>query len=152
MTHSDSSFFTNLTDLQEELGRDDLISLDNKAAQDDARWFSEDFEGELSVDVYQTDKNVMVKSTIAGVKPEDLEIFIHDDLLTIRGKREEQEEIKKKDYFYKECYWGGFSRSIILPVEVVPDKIKADLKNGVLTITLPKAKKSQVINVQVKGD
>jgi HSP20 family protein len=71
-------------------------------------------------------------------------------MLTIRGKREHQEEIKEADYLFRECYWGSFSRSIILPVEVEPEKIEAELENGVLTVTLPKARPTKQISIKVK--
>src|SRR3989339_6 len=111
----------------------------------------ESFEdGQLSIDVFQTPDKLIVKSTIAGVKPEDIDISINNDMLTIRGKRDMYEEIKDEDYLYKECYWGSFSRSIILPVEVEADKIEAFLENGVLTVTLPKAKNAKQISIKVR--
>jgi len=114
-------------------------------------WIDDDYEeGQLSIDVYQTPKSIVIKSTIAGVNPEDIDISINNDMLTIRGKREEKEEIKEENYLYKECYWGSFSRSVILPVEVEANKIDAILENGVLSITLPKAKASKQISVRVK--
>lgn len=112
----------------------------------------ENYEGQLSVDVYQTSNSIVIKSTIAGVKPEDVDVAIENDMLTIRGQRKIDEEIAEENYFYQECYWGGFSRSIILPVEVVTDKIDAALKDGVLTVTLPKAKKSKGISIRVKRE
>ncbi|MCX6784933.1 MAG: Hsp20/alpha crystallin family protein [Candidatus Komeilibacteria bacterium] len=116
-------------------------------------WVAEDYEeGQLSVDVYQTSDSLVIKSTIAGVKPEDIDIAINNDMLTIRGKREIEETVSEEDYLYQECYWGGFSRSIILPCEVQADQVEANLKNGVLTITLPKAKKAKGIQVQVKEE
>ena len=156
----DQSFFTSLDELKNNLenGQDDeqhVLDLSQKSnflSPDEEQWFAEDYEGQLSVDVYQTKDEIIVKSTIAGVKPEDLEIYIHNDLLTIRGKREHEIEEKNVDYFYKECYWGGFSRSIILPVEVQADKIEATLKNGVLTIILPKSQKSKLINVKIQEE
>jgi len=102
-------------------------------------WTADETEGQLSVDVYQTPADIVIKSTIAGVKPENLDIAITNDMVTIRGRREAEEELKKDEYFYQECYWGAFSRSIILPVDVQTDKSLATLKNGVLTIKLPKA-------------
>jgi len=92
----------------------------------------------------------VVKSTIAGVKPGDIDVSINNDMLTIRGKREIQERIAEENYLIKECYWGGFSRSIILPVEVDAEKVEASLDNGVLTITLTKAKSAKQISVKVK--
>jgi HSP20 family protein len=118
---------------------------------EEGAWLQQDYEeGQLSIDVFQTPTNLIVKSTIAGVRPEDIDISINNDMLTIRGKREQQEEIKEKDYLYRECYWGSFSRSIILPVEIESDKIEATLENGVLSIILPKAKPTKQISIKVK--
>ncbi|OQX70803.1 hypothetical protein B6D52_03445 [Candidatus Parcubacteria bacterium 4484_255] len=125
---------------------------DNKTSEDeDDEWLAEDYEeGQLSIDVYQTPTKLIVKSTIAGVRPEDIDISINNDMLTIRGKREMQEKIDEANYLFRECYWGSFSRSIILPVEIEADKIEATLENGVLTIVLPKAKNAQQISIKVK--
>lgn len=113
-------------------------------------WLDEEYEeGQLSIDVYQTSSKIIIKSTIAGVKAEDIDISINNDMLTIRGKREMMEKIREENYLYKECYWGSFSRSIILPVEIDAENIEASLENGVLTITLPKAKTSKQISVKV---
>ncbi len=112
----------------------------------------EDVEGQLSIDVYQDKDNIVVKSTIAGVKPEDIDISLQNDLLTVKGKRQADITIKQEDYFFQECYWGSFSRSIILPVEVKQDETKAELKNGILTIVLPKAKPIKAVSIKVKVD
>lgn len=118
---------------------------------DNEEWDSDNYEeGQLSIDVYQTQKSIIVKSTIAGVNPEDVDISINNDMLTIRGKREEKKQTNSDDYLYKECYWGAFSRSIILPVEIEANKIEAILENGVLTVVLPKSKTSKRISVKVK--
>ena len=115
-------------------------------------WLKEDFEeGQLSIDVYETEKNIIIKSTIAGVKPEDLDITIDNDMLTIRGKRHDEEEKEGRNYLYQECYWGSFSRSVILPVEVDAKKIDASLENGVLTIVLKKIKKAGKVGVRIKN-
>ncbi|MFA5024411.1 MAG: Hsp20/alpha crystallin family protein [Patescibacteria group bacterium] len=106
-------------------------------------------EGQLAIDVFQTDKKIIIKSTIAGVKPEDLKISLHHDLLTIKGHRSIKEEVKDEDYLYRECYWGSFSRSIILPAEVDGKRVEAELENGVLTITLYKSNPGQ-IEIKVK--
>lgn len=95
-------------------------------------------EGQLAIDVYQTDYEIIVKSTMAGVKPEDLKISLHHDLLTIKGSRFLDDDINEEDYLYRECYWGPFSRSIILPVEVDTRRVEAELENGILTIVLHK--------------
>jgi len=116
-------------------------------------WADEDYSGQLAVDVYQTKDDIIIKSTIAGVRPEDIDISINNDMITVRGKREKDVEVAEDAYFYRECYWGGFSRSVILPCEVKVDRIKATLRNGVLTIVLPKATKmSKVTVVKVKEE
>jgi HSP20 family protein len=113
-------------------------------------WYEDGFEeGQLSIDVFDTPQNLVVKSTIAGVKPENLDISINEDILTVRGKRHLEEEISEENYLYRECYWGSFSRSLILPCEIKANKIKAELENGVLTIILPKEKPSKEINIKV---
>jgi len=101
-------------------------------------------EGQLSIDVFQTDKKIIIKSTIAGVTPENLKISLHNDLITIKGSRSNKEIVNEDDYLYRECYWGPFSRSIILPSEVDNKKVEADLENGILTITLTKSKPSEI--------
>ena len=111
---------------------------------------NETAEGQLSVDVFQTPSDIVIKSTIAGVKPEDLDIAITNDMVTIRGRREPDGEITKDDYFYQECYWGPFSRSVILPVDVQTEKSIATLKNGVLTVRLPKSERIRTKKIEIK--
>lgn len=115
---------------------------------------SDEGEGQLTVDVYQTPEDIIVESTIAGVKPEDIEIDVTSESVTIHGERHKEESISESDYFYRECFWGRFSRSIILPQEVDPDKAHSSLKNGVLTIKLPKVhrNKSRKIKVAQRGE
>ena len=109
------------------------------------------YEGQLAIDVFQTDNDIIIKSAIAGVSPEDINISIDNDMVTIKGERKSGEEIKEDNFYYQECYWGAFSRSVILPVDVIVDKSQADLKNGILTIILPKAKKSKTTKIAVKA-
>lgn len=106
-------------------------------------------EGQLTIDVYQTPSDVVIKSTVAGVKPEDIDISITNDMVTIRGRRKKEEEVSTEDYYYQELYWGTFSRSVILPVEVDSDRIKADIKNGILTVRLPKSEKIKTKKIKV---
>ncbi len=110
-----------------------------------------DAEGQLTIDVYQTEMEIVIKSTIAGVKPEDLDVTINNDMVTIKGERRNEEVVDNGNYYYQECYWGGFSRSVLLPVDVIPDKADASLKNGILTIRLPKADTTKVKKIQVRG-
>jgi HSP20 family protein len=107
-------------------------------------------EGELTVDVYQTEKELVIQSAIAGVKIEDLDISIEGDKVTIRGKRERPPESGERNYFYQECYWGPFFREIILPVEIDPSRAKASLKEGILTIRMPKIEKEKKRKIEVK--
>ncbi len=108
-------------------------------------------EGQLTIDVYQTENDIVIKSTIAGVKPEDLDVTINNDMVTIKGARSNEEVVESGNYYYQECYWGGFSRSVLLPVDIIPEKADASLKNGILTIRLPKADVTKVKKIQVRG-
>ncbi|MEK9180888.1 MAG: Hsp20/alpha crystallin family protein [Patescibacteria group bacterium] len=112
-------------------------------------WINE-YEGQLTLDVYQTKDNVIIRSTIAGVTEEDLDITIANDMVTIKGERKKPEEVRPEDYFYQECYWGPFSRSIILPVDIDVEGVAAELKDGILTVTLPKAAKAKTKKIKVK--
>lgn len=110
-----------------------------------------DVEGQLTIDVYQTETDIVIKSTIAGVKPEDLDVAINNDMVTIRGERKNEEMVGSENYYYQECYWGSFSRSVVLPVDIISEKAEASLKNGILTIRLPKADINRVKKIQVRG-
>ena len=107
-------------------------------------------EGQLTIDVYQMPDEIVIESTIAGVKPEDLDINITSEAVTIRGERKREKKVREDDYFYQECYWGRFSSSIILPQEIDPDKAVANLKNGILTIRLPKLNRQKGRSLKVK--
>ena len=106
-----------------------------KLEQDDS---SSKEEGQLAIDVYETENDIVVQSTIGGIKAEDLDISIEDDMVTIRGSRENKIEKEGKKYFYQECYWGAFMRKLILPEEVDASKSKAVIKEGILTLSMPK--------------
>ena len=119
-----------------------------QAAGSQEDWLSE-YEGQLTIDMYQTKYNVIIKSTIAGVRPEDIDVTIANDMVTIRGERKRDFEASSEDYFYQECYWGSFSRSVVLPVDVDIEQVNADLKDGILTVILPKAAKAKAKKVKV---
>ena len=108
-------------------------------------------EGELAVDVYQTEKDLVIQATIAGVRPEELDISIENDIITIRGNRERPGEQKERNYFYQECYWGPFSRQIISPEEIDPSRTQASMKEGVLTIRIPKIERKKKRKIEIKG-
>ncbi|MBL7155489.1 MAG: Hsp20/alpha crystallin family protein [Candidatus Portnoybacteria bacterium] len=114
-------------------------------------WLTES-EGQLTIDVYQTPNEIVIKSTIAGVSPEDIDISITNDMITIKGRRQKDEEVKEEDYYYQECYWGPFSRSVILPVDVEVDRADASMKNGILTIRLPKVEKVKTKKITIKAE
>ena len=124
---------------------------DEKEGDEKKDWLSE-YEGQLALDAYQTPDLITIKAPIAGVKPENLEVSIVDDTVTIRGERKQEQEIKSEDYFAQECYWGVFSRQLSLPPNCDTEKAKASLRHGVLTITIPKEAKSktQVLKVSTE--
>ncbi len=123
--------------------------------RDSSRQNNNDFEqldeGELSVDVYQTQNEIIIEAMLAGVKPEDLHISITRDLVTIKGRRDGNTQISPDDYFYRELYWGSFSRSILLPNEIDIDSVEAVEKHGLLIVRLPKLDKSKQSRVVVRS-
>ncbi|HYE22687.1 MAG TPA: Hsp20/alpha crystallin family protein [Verrucomicrobiae bacterium] len=133
-------------EMQDE--QDMVEGTETQSSQED--WLSE-YEGQLTIDMYQTKDNVVIKSTIAGVKPEDIDVTIANDMVTIRGERRRDFEASAEDYFYQECYWGSFSRSVVLPVDVDIENVAADLKDGILTVVLPKAAKARAKKIRVGG-
>lgn len=106
-------------------------------------------EGQLAIDVYQTETELAIQSAIAGVKPENLDISLEKDVLTIRGNRQKPSG-EERDYFTQECYWGPFSREVILPVEVDPGQVEATMKEGILTIRIPKILREKLRKIKVK--
>jgi HSP20 family protein len=121
-----------------------------EAAKD--TWVEEEEEkdGQLTVDVYQTAEQIVIKTMVAGVRPEDLDISITRDLVTIRGKREEDRSVRPDDYFARELYWGSFSRTITLPEEVDVEEAEAIEKHGLLIVKLPKLDKARQTKLKVK--
>ena len=116
-------------------------------------WIEEESEeGQLTVDVYQTTNDIVIKTMIAGVKPEDLDISITRDMVTIKGSREETREVDEGDYFTKELYWGTFSRTILLPQEIEVEAAEALEKHGLLIIKLPKVDKGRQTKLKVKSN
>jgi len=122
-----------------------------KKTEEKEDWLTES-EGQLTIDVYQTPNEIVIKSTIAGVKPEDIDISMTNDMITIKGNRKKDEEAKEEDYYYQECYWGPFSRSVILPIDVEVDSAQAGMKNGILTIKLPKIEKIKTKKISIKAE
>ncbi|MEY3471252.1 MAG: hypothetical protein RLZZ223_602 [Candidatus Parcubacteria bacterium] len=125
--------------------------VDNSVTEQASFQSDEDLiEGALTIDVYQTDNDIVIVSTIAGVTSKDLDVSITNDMVTISGERKNPVKVKQENYFYQECYWGPFSRSVILPIDVDAEKSLAELKDGVLTVTLPKSEKVKIKKIPIK--
>lgn len=108
-------------------------------------------DGELPIDMYQTGDAIVIRALVAGVNPEDLDIAITRDMVTIKGQREEMQEAPDEDYHHRELFWGSFSRSIVLPEEIVIDEAEAKEKHGLLEITLPKLDKDRSARLAVRS-
>ncbi|OGN32162.1 MAG: hypothetical protein A2749_02375 [Parcubacteria group bacterium RIFCSPHIGHO2_01_FULL_45_26] len=99
-----------------------------------------EWEGHLTVDVYQNANEIIVQSAVAGVKGEDIDLDIAKDSVTIKGLRQRPEGLEQNESLHQELHWGKFSRSVILPADIDIEQAKASIKNGLLTIRLPKLK------------
>ena len=108
--------------------------------------------GELAVDVYQTPTHIVIKAMIAGVRPDDLDVSITRDMVTIRGKRERHTEGTNGDFFFQELYWGAFARTIVIPQEIEIEEAEATEKHGLLIIRLPKLDKGRQAKLKVKSN
>ena len=107
-------------------------------------------DGELPVDMYQTDDSIVIRALVAGVSPNELEISITRDMVTLRGVREEYQEVHDDGYFHRELFWGSFSRTLLLPEEVAIDEAEAQEKHGMLEIKLPKLDKHRTTQLKVR--
>lgn len=140
-------------DLLDELGDDFLNDEDNRqpATQTTDEWLEEtDVPGQLAVDVYQTKENIVVRAPVPGVSKVDLDLSIVDNTLTIHGTRKAEQEVQEGNFFVQECYWGEFSRSIILPVQVKEEEAEAVLKDGMLSVSIPKMDQEKVKKIDIK--
>ncbi len=108
-------------------------------------------EGQLPVDIQQTPGEIIIRSFVAGLRPDELNISISRDMVEIDGSRTEREQIANSDYFARELFWGSFSRTIMLPQEVDIDLCTASAKDGLLTLTLPKLDKKKQTKLRVKS-
>ncbi len=133
---------------------DDILQeqfLEETVVEPTEDWLGEELEGQLAVDVYQTKESVVIKAPIAGVKAEDIDVSVSEDVVTLRGERKEETEVSRENYYVQECYWGSFSRSVILPTSTVAEKAVASLKDGVLTLTIPKVAVEKVKKIKVSA-
>lgn len=154
-----SSFFQRLTGTT---SADDFEEFDEEVALKTAEtsvpsgagetWDEEETtEGQLTVDVFQTPDEIIIRSIVAGVRPDDLDVAISRDMVTIRGTREENKEVSDDGYFHKELFWGTFSRTILLPAEIEVEGAQATEKYGILTLRLPKIDKNKQTKVKVRS-
>jgi len=148
------SFFERLTggvDVDENMDAEDIPNEDALVSRE-SNWMDEGSEeGELAIDVHQTPDEIIIQAMIAGVKPDDLDVSITRDMVSIKGSRKEEREVEEDDYFYKELYWGSFSRTILLPQEVEPEEAKAVEKHGLLILHLPKVDRKKTTKVKIKS-
>ena len=114
-------------------------------------WFYDgEGRGTIALDMYQTANDVVIKASLPGFKPEEVDISITGDTLTLKGEHKEEKETRDEDYFFRERRFGSFSRTVTIPVEVKSDKAEAIFENGVLTLTLPKAEESKPKQIKIK--
>lgn len=135
---------------EEDKGEKELVKRNENNSINNGN--SDGEEGQLTIDVYQNGDFIIIKSIIGGAKSADLDISITNDMVTIRGARENPDKIAAENYYYQECFWGNFSRSVILPCDIKTDKVKATMKNGVLTIKLAKIEKNSSIKIKIEEE
>jgi len=107
--------------------------------------------GQLSLDIYHTDKEIVILAPIAGVEKKDISISVTDDVLVIKGEREAREKVAEESYYTRECFWGNFARSIVLPLEANAKKISATFEKNVLEIRIPKEKLEHTKIIKIKA-
>ncbi len=108
-------------------------------------------EGHLPVDVYQTPTDIVIRTFVAGVRPDEVNVSISRDMVVIEGAREERSDASGPDYVSQELFWGSFSRTIMLPSEVDVDGAQASSKDGLLTITLPRLDRTRQTKLKVRS-
>lgn len=108
-------------------------------------------EGQLAVDVYETDKELVIQSAVGGIKNNQIEVSLENDILIIKGERENPVKDENKKYFSQECYYGPFSREIILPREIDTSRIEASVKDGILVIRMPKIERAKNKKIQIES-
>lgn len=155
MPKNKRSFFERLTGnaAKEEEDLEKVIEeCDDATPSKGGNWAEEEEEGQLSVDMFSSPSEIVIKAMIADVKPEDLDVSVTKEMITIKGHRQKEEEVSEDNYYYKELYWGGFSRSILLPQEVDSDNAEASVKNGLLIVKLPKINREKTQKLKIKSE
>lgn len=146
--------FDEVLDEEHEFGEDDdvdVVQYDDEPEWPQAEEAEPEQDGELPVDMYHTGDAIVIRALVAGVSPDDLDIAITRDMVTIRGVREEYKEAPDDDYYHRELFWGSFSRTLLLPEEVLIDEADAQEKHGLLEIKLPKVDKERSTRLKVKS-
>jgi len=149
--------YDRILDDNRHFGDEDNLAVEEDQYQEEEEWDQGQSsgtpqDGELPVDMYQTDDAIVIRALVAGVSPNDLEISITRDMVTIRGVREEFQEAHDDGYFHRELFWGSFSRTLVLPEEVAIDEAEAQEKHGLLEIKLPKLDKHRSTQLRVKSN
>ncbi len=119
-------------------------------AEDNFDVHEDETEGQLAIDVYQDEENIYLIAPIAGTAPADIDVSITDEVITIRGERKSGHKASDENHFVQECYWGPFSRTFVMPVAVNSERAKATLKNGLLSITIPKDSRSKTKSLKIE--
>ena len=155
--NSQAKEYDRILDADHEFGEDDEAETEDREETPEV-WERDANEnegtqqdGELPVDMYQTDDAIVIRALVAGVSPTELEISITRDMVTIRGVREEFQEAHDDGYFHRELFWGSFSRTLVLPEEVAIDEAEAQEKHGLLEIKLPKLDKNRSTQLKVRS-
>jgi len=149
--HPETHMQASALHVEDEEHPDAPETVEHPAAWEEEAKEEEAQEGELSVDIYQTSDSIVVKALVAGVVPGSIDISLTRDMITIRGNREEHNEVTAENYFYRELYWGSFARTILLPEEVDVDEADASTNHGILIIRLPKINKDRKTKLKVKS-
>lgn len=156
LTGSQNDEVDRILDDERQFGDDDDLAVQEEEYDEEDQWEDDSADtvapqdGELPVDMYQTEDEIVIRALVAGVSPGELEISITRDMVTIRGVREEFQEAHDDGYFHRELFWGSFSRTLLLPEEVAIDEAEAQEKHGLLEIKLPKLDKHRSAQLKVR--
>jgi HSP20 family protein len=141
--------FSDLMSLREAMDR----LFEESVVRPSSRFLAPYGAGEIAVDMYESDEALVVTAALPGVKPEEVDITITGDSLCIKGETKSETKVEKGNYLRQERRYGAFARTIVLPVPVQTDKAEAKFKDGVLTLSIPKAEeaKPKVVRVKTEG-
>ncbi len=156
--HSNSNQdYDRILDDEHNFGEEDELEIAETYDETDQEWDEQEDDdgpqdGELPIDMYQTDDAIVIRALVAGVSPAELDISITRDMVTLRGARDEIQEVHDDGYYHRELFWGSFSRTLVLPEEVAIDEAEAQEKHGLLEIRLPKLDKHRSTQLKVRSN